>query len=80
MDILLSCEIHDVSPCQMIHTQLVLHKIVKLTFFLKIPFQAIIIFYKLWLTEEFHRVLLCQSSQGRSQGSMESRVGQSLKT
>ena len=44
MDILGSCEIHEVSPGMMIHTQLVPHKIVKLTFFIKIPFQAIIIF------------------------------------
>ena len=43
MDILVSCEILDVSPGLMIHTQLVPHKIVKSTFFLKIPFQAIMI-------------------------------------
>ena len=57
MDILGSCEIHEVSPGLMIHTQLVPHKIVKLTFFIQIPFQAIIIFQKLWLTKGFHRVL-----------------------
>ena len=33
MDILESCEIHEVSHGPMIHTQLVPHKIVKLTFF-----------------------------------------------
>ena len=43
MDILGSCEIHEVSSGPMIHTQLVPHKIVKLTFFIKIPFQAIIL-------------------------------------
>ena len=44
MDILGSSEIHEVSPGLMIHSQLVPHKIVKLTYFIKIPSQAIIIF------------------------------------
>ena len=44
MDILRSCEIHEVSPGPMIHTQLVYHKNWQFVFFIKIPFQAIIIF------------------------------------
>ena len=44
MDIIGSCEIDEVSPGPIIYTHLVPHKIVKLTFFLKTPYQAIIIF------------------------------------
>ena len=40
MDILGSCEIHEVRSGPMIHTQLVPHKIVKLKFFIKIPFSG----------------------------------------
>ena len=40
MDILESCEIHEVSPGPLIHTQLVPHKIVNLTFFYQNSFSG----------------------------------------